>query len=53
MKVGQFIEYNKRIILFFRHAKNETGRLVPDMNYFLQVFSNVMTRSIVNCFGSI
>ena len=26
---------------------------MKDMNYFLQVFSNVMTRSIVNCFGNI
>ena len=34
MKLGQLIEYNKRIIFFKNYAKNEAGKLVPDLFLF-------------------
>ena len=38
MIFGQLIEYNKRERLFFfkDHAKNEAGRLVPDLFLFFK-----------------
>ena len=31
MKFGQLIEYDKRNNFFQSHAKNDAGRLVPDI----------------------
>ena len=34
MKLGQLIDYNKRNVFFKNYARNEAGRLVPDIFYF-------------------
>ena len=34
MKLGELIEYNKRNFFFKNYAKNEAGRLVPDLFFF-------------------
>ena len=34
MKLGQLIEYNKRIIFLKNYAKNEAGKLVPELFLF-------------------
>ena len=31
MKLGQLIEYSKRIFFFKNYAENQAGRLVPDL----------------------
>ena len=36
MKVGQFIEFNKRNIFFTNHTKTKTGRLVPELFLFFK-----------------
>ena len=37
MKLGQSMEYNKKKFFFFKnYAKNEAGRLVPDLFLFFQ-----------------
>ena len=36
MKFGQSIEYNRRNFFFKNHAKNEAGRLVPELFLFLK-----------------
>ena len=37
MKFGQVIGYNKSNIFFFKsYAKNEAGRLVPDLYLFFE-----------------
>ena len=37
MKLGQLREYNKRNIFFYKnYAKNEAGRLVPDLFLFFK-----------------
>ena len=33
-KIGQLIEYNKRIFFSKSHAENEAGRLVPNLFLF-------------------
>ena len=35
-KFGQSIEYNKKKIFFKNHAKNESGKLVPDLFLFFR-----------------
>ena len=37
MKLGQLIEYNKRIFFFKNHVENEAGRLVPDLFLFFKM----------------
>ena len=36
MKLGQLLEYNKKNIFFKNYAKNEAGRLVPDLFLFFK-----------------
>ena len=36
MKLGQLIEYNKRIIILQKYAENEAGRLAPDLFSFFK-----------------
>ena len=36
MKFGQLIEYNKRNTFLQKYAKNEAGRLVPDLFLFFK-----------------
>ena len=36
MKLGQVIEYNKRIFFFKDQAENEAGRPVPDLFLFFK-----------------
>ena len=36
MKFGQSIEYNRRNFFFKNHAKNEAGRLVPELFLFFK-----------------
>ena len=36
MKLDQLREYNKKIFFFKNYAKNEKGRLVPDLFLFFQ-----------------
>ena len=36
MKLGQLIEYNKKMFLFENYAKNKAGKLVPDLFYLLK-----------------
>ena len=36
MKLDQLREYNKKIFFFKNHAKNEKGRLVPDLFLFFE-----------------
>ena len=36
MKLGQLIEYKKRIFFFKTYAENEAGRLVSDFFLFLK-----------------
>ena len=36
MKLDQFREYNKKIFFFKYYAKNEAGRLVPDLFLFFE-----------------
>ena len=36
MKLGQAIEYNKRIFFFKNHAQNKAGRLFPDLFLFFE-----------------
>ena len=34
MKLGELIEYNKKIFVFKNYAADEAGRLVPDLFLF-------------------
>ena len=36
MKLDQLREYNKKIFFFKNYAKNEAGRLVPDLFLFFE-----------------
>ena len=36
MKLGQLIDHNREIFFFKNYAKNEVGRLVPDLFLFLK-----------------
>ena len=36
MKLDQLREYNKKIFFFKNYAKNEKGRLVPDLFLFFE-----------------
>ena len=36
MKLGQLIEYNKKIIALQIYAENDAGRLVPDLYLFFK-----------------
>ena len=36
MKLGQLIEYKREIFSFKNYAKNEAGRLFPDLFLFLE-----------------
>ena len=36
MKLGRLIEYNKKIFFFKNYAKNQGGRLVPNLFYFFK-----------------
>ena len=36
MKLGQLIEYNKRIIFFKNYTENEAWRLVSDLFIFFE-----------------
>ena len=31
IKLGQFIEYNKKNVFLQNHTENEAGRLIPDL----------------------
>ena len=52
MNLGQLIEYKKRNIFLQKYAKNETGRLDPDLLLFFNNAScKIKTRGLLHGFN--
>ena len=45
MKLDQSIEYNKKKFFFKNHAKNDAGRLVPNLSLFFEKAGNEIKAS--------
>ena len=54
MEFGQVIEYKKETYFFKNHAKNEAGRLVPDLFlYFKKALYKVKIKGLQLSFNTI